>query len=133
MVKSQKGFLLIDVLIGMLILTIALVSLAYAYTQSVRTSMGSRNYNQAVYLAQKTLEGLKTQDGSNAFSLPASIAPITSNGVQYTISLSENGGSMSEPLDANVIPVQVTVKWSEPSSTVQRSVSIENYYYYKKQ
>lgn len=51
-INERKGFALLDVLLGIAILSVALVSIAFAWRQSTVTTISARNYNQATYYAQ---------------------------------------------------------------------------------
>lgn len=57
--KNQKGFLLIDILIGMIILAIALIAVAGMFIQSSKASRLSPKYTIAADYAQAEIENLK--------------------------------------------------------------------------
>ena len=61
--RKSSGFALVDIILGIAILSVALVGIAFAYRQSTVTTVVARNYNQATYYAQQALEKLKVNDG----------------------------------------------------------------------
>lgn len=123
--KKKEGWIFIDCLLAMVILSIALTALISAFTQTTKATSVSNNYNQAMFLAQQTIEDLKIQDGSSQINLPT-----VSNSGSFTIAAT--GISVSDTtLDAKVKPVRVTVSWNDPVSGSTRQVIIVNYYYIK--
>ena len=62
MMRKQKGFSLIEVVIGLLLLGIGLLAIAGMQATSVRGNFSSNNVTQATYIAQARLERLKTVD-----------------------------------------------------------------------
>ena len=54
--RKSAGFALVDIILGIAILSVALVGIAFAYRQSTVTTVVARNYNQATYYAQQALE-----------------------------------------------------------------------------
>lgn len=57
--RQEKGFLLIDALIGMVILTIALITIVGTITSATRLSSANDDLTQANKLAQSSIEKLK--------------------------------------------------------------------------
>ena len=118
--KSQKGFILIDALVGMVILSVALMALAVAYRQATITTVTARNYNNAVYIAQQTAEKLKENDGKKAVDANWTIAntPTTINNVAYVVE--------TTIADVNLLKqATITVSWFNNT----KNISIVNYYY----
>jgi prepilin-type N-terminal cleavage/methylation domain-containing protein len=64
--SNDRGFTLIEVLIAMVILTVALVSLAELMAITLRMQMLGRNYTAAVRLAQDKVDELMTQNFNTA-------------------------------------------------------------------
>ena len=62
MIRKQKGFSLIEVLIGLVLLAIGLLAVAGMQATSVRGNYSSNNVTQATYIAQAGLEFLKSLD-----------------------------------------------------------------------
>lgn len=57
--KEQKGFLLVDVIIGLCILVVVLVGVAGMFVQSSRTTQNSAQITIQADLAQKAMEELQ--------------------------------------------------------------------------
>lgn len=129
LLNSQKGWVFIDALIGMVILSVALTVILMAFTQNTKTTSATKNYNEAVIIAQQTLEELKLQDGVTTTSNVFITAPpdILRNGVSFSIITSSQ--TVSETLDNKLIPIRATVTWTEPTTNHAMQVQIVNYYY----
>lgn len=121
--KGQAGFIFIDALVGMVILTVALTALAVAYRQATITTVAARNYNNAVYLAQEAVEELKKNDGqlAAAFTTTLTNSKITINNVGYSITPS------TTDLSATLKEVKISVSW--PNNTHSPPVELVSYYY----
>ena len=63
---SNRGFTLIEVLIGLIILAIGLLAIAGMQISSTRGNFSSKNLTQANYVAQDGLESLEALDFSSA-------------------------------------------------------------------
>lgn len=121
-IEDQKGFLLMDVVLAVLIITIALVSIVGMYTQSVRANSRANQYTIAANLAQQRLEEVKRDIEERRNSIrnwneaeyPVNFTAVTSelpNGkVETTASLH------SDP-SAKIIILTVTVKWSDKAGS----------------
>jgi len=119
--KSQKGFIFIDALVGMVILSVALLALAAAYRQATITTVAAREYNNAVYVAQQAAEELKRNDGRTTGNADWTIANGTEtiNNVPYTV-------NVPPPLIENLVAkANITVSWPENNT----GISITSYYY----
>ena len=64
--SNDRGFTLIEVLVAMLILTVALVSMAGLMAVTLRMQQLGRNQTQAVRLAQDKIDELMTLNFTNA-------------------------------------------------------------------
>jgi Tfp pilus assembly protein PilV len=107
LVKSQKGWLLIDSLIALVILSTAIVALISAYTAAIKTTNAATARAQATYLAQQAVETLKLQDGGKSFNATVVDGVLSpSNGITYTVK-----GTALPVAVTNLIPYQVTVSW----------------------
>ena len=124
--KSQQGFILMDSIIGLVILITALVAIVAMYTQATKTTSFNRNYNNAVYIAQKSLEDIKQYENTPTIqSLPSTVTHPTNptvDGVEYTVVITS---PVTESL-TNLYPYQVTVSW--PASNPSTSINVVAYY-----
>ncbi|GMB00506.1 hypothetical protein [Pelosinus sp. IPA-1] len=125
MLRNQKGWILVDSLIGMIFLGVALISILGAFTQFVSTTSTTRNNNNAVRIAQQISEELKVNDGSKSAPFDLTKSPTyqnspTINGIKYKVEIVTSGF-----VDTNtrLQPVKITV------SGGSSSVSLVRYYY----
>lgn len=119
--KNQRGFLLIDILIGCLILSIALLSVGFAFQHSVRASSYVKNYNGALRVAQQVAESLRINDGADSFIIDIP-DKIKDGDMTYTVSVSTPAAVSG---NASLLSVNITVTWETNNMT------ITNYYYLK--
>ncbi len=143
--KNKAGFALLDVLLGIAIISIALVGIAFAWRQSTVTTVSARNYNQATYYAQQALEQLKVNDGKTSATLVvpwAATSTVNPSGVMpaFTIAttLFQVGDSpeydgLSSAIKDKLIPVKATVTWQESggAGVSPRTLIVVCYYYLK--
>lgn len=138
--KSSAGFALVDIIIGIAILSVALVGIAFAWRQSTVTTISARNYNQATYYAQQALEKLKVNDGKTVAAVPDTTwnqpyIVVSDVGSVPVFSAKTELLTITEvqALSTNLKPVMATVKWQEPGGTgnIERNLSIIGYYYLK--
>jgi type IV pilus assembly protein PilV len=95
-VRDRKGFTLIEVLVGLIILAIGLLGIAAMQITAVKGNTFSNRLTQASYAAQDRLEFLKTLPitddalaaGTHGES-PATIAGLTFNR-SYTVAVNGN-------------------------------------------
>ncbi|WP_378956353.1 hypothetical protein [Pelosinus sp. sgz500959] len=135
--NHQKGFILIDSLVGMVVLSMALLGLAAIFMQSTKGTVATDNQNKAAYIANEQLSRLKVHDGQKqdrnstvwATTKTVSQSNGTSNGMTFTV-ITEVVPAEDVPADlhADTIPVRATVNWSEPTGTKQ--LEFITYYYY---
>lgn len=69
--RKQKGFSLVEVLVGIALISIALVGLAELFTLSVVNNLRSNEITNATFLAQQEIDYLRTMIGSELTALPA--------------------------------------------------------------
>jgi Tfp pilus assembly protein PilV len=119
--KNQRGSLLIDILIGCLILSVALLSIGFAFQHSIRASSYVENYNGALRIAQQAAEALRVNDGTNSFTINIP-DKITTGNMTYTVNVSTPAPVAG---NANLLAVNITVSWGANNMT------ITNYYYLK--
>lgn len=117
--RGQNGFLMIEALIAVVIISVALVAIGSMFIQSTRANTSSVEITTATALAQKQMELLKGLPVSywNALTpLPQPLPwqdsanpsmPITLNNVAFTV----NTVAAASATDANMVQVSVTVSW----------------------
>ena len=128
-IKDEKGFILADAMIGMIIITTALIAVLAAYTQTTRVSSTTTARTHATYLAQRTLEDLKRFDGGAVLTLPEQSIERRES-VEYTINartINVNTVTNTDGLRTYLLPVQVTVTWQEKGQN--NTLNMISYYY----
>jgi Tfp pilus assembly protein PilV len=140
-IDNRNGFAFMDVLLGIAIITLAFLGVAFAYRQSTVTTVSARNYNQATYYAQQALEQLKVNDGAASATWTTNTAVAATGAMPaFTIAtavLAAGSAPEYDALDATVraklIPVRATVTWRELSgaAAIDRTVTAITYYYLK--
>lgn len=129
---TQKGWILIDAIIGITITITALVALMSLYTQITHSTASARDYQNANYIVQQHLENLRQFDGTATIRNlnPEITAPPnqTVEQVQYTIQI--RSVTPIDTLDPRLIPYQVIVTWPDPrNASLTRSIQVVNYYF----
>jgi len=105
---KNKGFSLLEVLIGLVILAVGILAIAALQTTSVRGNFFSHNLMQATYVAQDRLESLKNvpfdsnliQDGSSGNGT-TTISGIAFN---WSYTVADNAG---------IRTINCTVTWND--------------------
>lgn len=129
-----------DALLGVLLVSIAVVAIIWALTQNTSVVSYSNNYTKATYVAQAKLEELREWDGAstplqNNVTLPAT-ATIVREGTTFNVTLDSHSGTQTalnnalpDVSDNTLVPVRVTVAWSEAGKA--ESITMHAYYYSK--
>ena len=118
--NNQKGFLLLDVVLAMLIITIALVAVAGMYSKSLQASSKASNYTIATNIAQQRMEEIKNDIGDRRYSIrdwsrvtyPVTIIITNTEIPNSTI---ETMASLYTPSDlaCKIIVITVTIHWND--------------------
>ena len=114
--SNQRGYLLIEVIVATLIITVAVFAAAGLFSQSLTAINDTRQYTVATSLAQKQLEILKSwkTDQWNTLSVPAQI-PWQDGDDPYPFTVSTQIVLCPED-PANFWQATVTVTWNANSS-----------------
>jgi len=108
---GKKGFTLIEMLIGLVVLAIGLLAIAGMQLTSVRANYFSGNMTQASILAQDRLESLRQLDYSDA---ALSIGTHDDGTIPGTLFSRQH--SVSLVPGAVMVNITVTVNWKDSSS-----------------
>lgn len=140
--KNQGGWILMDVLAGTVIVAVALTALLAMYTQAGKNTVANREYNNAVYVAQQSLEDLKQFNGTSttrtdlknetdARNAQSQAKPISADGVNYYVKYNGPLNIPSASPTAQIYPYRVTVSWTDNSVNppAQGSIQAVAYYY----
>jgi len=142
-ISHEKGFILADVILGMFILTIAILALAGVYVQSGKSTLFADNRTVAYNWAQERMEELKADSswrGSSTTTAPykpidngtpprdgftrditVSLATIAS--MPQTASNATLDSAFLTKMNNRLIDVTVTVSWTE--NGISKSVNLE--------
>lgn len=101
---NKKGFTLIEVLVGLVILAIGLLAIAGMQLTSVKGNFFSSNLTQASVLAQDRLEILRNLPWADVNTFSEGTIPNTIFTREYTVNLVP-GTTMKE--------IMVTVRWRD--------------------
>lgn len=132
---GNRGFILVDILIGITIITIALVALATAYRQSTVAMIDIRHRTEALAIVGQQLDSYKHFDGVQSTTTPVYYAgtygvetPIT--GTPYSITVMQ-GTPVQNSVNtkAYTVPVTVRVSWTEAQGGA-RNLQVTEYLYY---
>jgi type IV pilus assembly protein PilV len=112
---NKKGFTLLEVLIGLVILSIGLLAIAGMQVTSVRGNYFSNNLTQASYVAQDRLEILDNSPiDSNLFDAgPHNDGPVTISGIVFN-------RTYTVDIIGDLRTITYTVVWNEG---VNRNIS----------
>lgn len=109
-ILNQKGFSILEVLIGFIILAIGLLAIAALQTTSVKGNYFSNNLMQATYIAQDRLEYLKNVSFDSLSSGNFSEDPITIRGMAFNRSYNITKISDS---NGDYYRIDYTVWWND--------------------
>lgn len=136
-IKRETGFLMLEVVIATLIVTVALVAAVGMFISSTHANADAAEYTVAASLAQKQLEMLKIKDPINYWSkldltTPIDISwqdsaqtiPVKINNKTYIVKTI----AQTCPESANLVQVIVTVTWTNASQRPISSVQITTSY-----
>ena len=104
---NKKGFTLIEILVGLIILAIGLLGIAGMQVTSVKGNFFSKNLTQASFVAQDRLEFLKNLPISN----PIFQSAATYTEPQANISGQKFNRSYKIELDGTLRKITYTVTW----------------------
>jgi len=133
--KNQKGWIFIDALIGLVILSVALLAMAVALRQSVVGTAFANNRTKAAYLAQQQLSDLRRyehtgldRDSAEWTRSLTYTDPNPGSQLQFQFNSAQlPDDQIPEDLDGDIIPVQATVQWTD--STGLQTLTVVTYYY----
>lgn len=138
--KKNKGFLMVDAIIAVIIIAVALVAISYLYTQGTKASVMAGSSERALEIAAQRIEFLKKGAGvgySDDSGLAALVAAANSDKVvklsgedrEYTTESSASLAQVSDTDNTNygrnkLYKIAVTVSWKDPGL---ESVRLESY------
>ena len=130
-----------DALLGVLLVSIAVVAIIWALTQNTKTLSYGNNYIKATYVAQAKLEELRERDYTTISELQSKLTeiaaetPVVREGTSFDVTMNEHSGTQTTLVTemgasaGKILPVKVTVAWSEAGKA--ESITMHAYYYSK--
>lgn len=123
---KKSGFVFVDALMATVLLSIGIVALLAAYTQSTKVSIAATERQTALYLAQSELELLKQQYDGTSNTVSAYIDTVTTNNKTYKITMNVSSRPSAISAYTKIIPLTVTISWNADDS-----LSLTEYIYVK--
>lgn len=129
--KGQQGFLYMDTLIAMFIVTVSLTAITGIFAYATKLNASAAHYTAATNMARQQMELLKLWNESDWRdpNLPASIPwqgdpdGLIVNNTTFDVSTIINQINDTDP---SLVQVTVIVSWKEVSST--RNVQLTTYF-----
>jgi prepilin-type N-terminal cleavage/methylation domain-containing protein len=120
--RTHKGFTLLEVLIALTMLTIGLLGVLGLTTGIIRGNFFSKNVTTATVIAGTRIEDIQRAGytNANATNFPAGPDTVSMGGVTFSRSTSIADNSPQ----ANMKTISVTVSWNE-ANAVARSVNLQ--------
>jgi len=135
--KKNKGFLMIDAIVAIVILAVALVALSYLYTEGTKSSIMAGSSERAMEIAAQRMEFMKKAAGvsySADAGLEALVAAANADKVvkvdgenrEYTAECSavQVYGDSAKYGRNKLYRIIVNVSWTDPAS---ENVRLESY------
>ena len=119
--RTSNGFSLVEILVALVILSIALLALAGLMVTTTKNNAGGGHLTEAATFAQDTLERLRV---APLTSIPTGVmiqnTCVGSTGIVYTGSWKAvpNSGSTQDT-------ITITVKWVDPARLQPHSISMK--------
>ena len=113
---KKGGFVFIDALMAIVLLSIGIVALLAAYTQSTKVSIAATERQTALYLAQSKLELLKQQYDGTSNTISAYTDTVTTNNKAYKITTNISSRPTAISAYTKIIPLTVTISWNADDS-----------------
>lgn len=129
--KQQQGFLYMDVLIAIFIVTVSLTAITGIFVYATKLNVSAGHYTAATNLAREQMELLKSWKESDwrDLSLPISIpwqgSPDNLIVNNTTFAVNTNAEQIDDT-DPSLIQITVIVSWEELSGT--RNVRLTTYF-----
>ena len=116
---NEKGFTLIEILIGMVILSVGLLGLTGLQFSATRGNFFSKNITQATCSGQAGLECLAAMDIASAALQPGkhNDTPVKTNGLTFN-------RSYTITMNGNLTTINYTVTWNDG---MDRTISFSTY------
>ncbi len=119
MLTDKRGFILMEVVGSVFVLSICSVAVLFAITTSTNQMTGSLQRLKAIEMAQGKLDEIVGMEYDSIAPVPKTKFPATNGDYQYAVDV-RNDDEYSELLKN----IHVTVYFTEPVSGLEKSVSV---------
>lgn len=124
---NQGGWIYIDSLIAMIILSVALIALLITYQQSTSSTVHAKTYSQAALLAQSELEKLtNVEENLHSNDLLNEEVEREIDGVKYKLFTIWTKPSLEQA--ENIYQCEVKVQWRAPIAKTDSILSMVSYF-----
>ena len=116
--EAKGGFVLLDVLLAVIVISVALVALTGALTTALRADRQNEQLRTAANLAQSRLAEMKEYDGKGYARTAAVWNPSPVVAEQYTVRvglLAAQDVPRDVQANLNIVPLQAIVSWNDGS------------------
>jgi Tfp pilus assembly protein PilV len=114
-IRDKQGFLMIEVLLATVVISVALLAVAGMFIQSTKATSNSADYTAATAIAQDYLEQIK----AGLLIAPFASETKTLNYVTYTVVPEETVSGINDRLYQET----VTVRWTQRGQSVSLSLT----------
>jgi len=116
-IRNRKGFTLIELLVSMLVLSIGLMAMLDGLANYIRINMENQMRNEAMRIAESTLETLRNARFSDVQTHAVVITSpevrrVRNVGVSYTVTWTVNNVAATGVTTPTSVAVQVSVTWN---------------------
>ena len=125
--RNNRGFTLIEVVAGVVIITIILLSFITILNQTKKTTVAAENTVSATYISQQTLEEIYALSNTSTFAqIPSYLTNIKEN--LQTITSTTNELKVKYPHEQPNYSITLTIKKIvHPSTNISTSQSVDLY------
>jgi type IV pilus assembly protein PilV len=120
-IQDQKGFTLLEVMISVIILSVALLALAGLQIISIRGNSFGGTMTEAITLARDKIEDLKKDEWDNLAAGNYNDTPPAVRGINYA-----RNWTVGAPA-SQMKEVTVTVSWDNGNHQVSLATTLANY------
>jgi prepilin-type N-terminal cleavage/methylation domain-containing protein len=118
LLNDKRGFVLLEVITAVLILSICSVAVLVAITNSTKQLAGSWQRLKAIELAQGKLDEIKGMEFDSIAPVPKTDFPAADGDYQYAVDV-QNGAEY-----VKLKHIYVTVYFTEPVSGLEKAVTV---------
>jgi len=108
---AYKGFTLLEVLVALVLLSVALVAIFELFSANSRGLSKSEDYSNAVIIAESRMRGILDDDNLAERAWEEK----TEDGYRINAVVSNTAGNRTENLQVKLLEINLTVSWTKES------------------